>query len=69
MTTAPFDVTLSVSLYRPVGSLALFGAVGPLVATATQFSGESTQFKTIGAVSLGSIFFLEITRNIMTNKS
>ena len=33
--TAPVDVTLPVSLDRPVGSLALFGAVSPLLATAT----------------------------------
>ena len=58
VTTAPVDVTLAVSFARPVGSLTLFGAVSPLLATATQFGGKSTQLEAVGAVPSNRIFFL-----------
>ena len=35
VTTAPVDMTLAVSFDGPVGSLTLFGAVSPLLATTT----------------------------------
>ena len=50
MTVAPFDVTLSVTTAGPVLDLAIFGAVSPLVASATQFGRISTDLETVGAV-------------------
>jgi len=58
VTTAPVDMALAVSFDGPVGSaLTFFGAVGPLLATATQFGGKSTKLKTVGTVPGRRIFF------------
>jgi len=51
-------MALAVSFDGPVGSLTFFGAVGPLLATATQFGGKPTKFEAVGAVPSNSIFFL-----------
>ena len=58
VTSAPVDVTLTVSLNRPVGPLALFRAVSPLLAPTTQFGGKSTKIEAVGAVPDNSILFL-----------
>jgi len=58
VTTAPIDVTLAISFVGPVFSLTLFGAVGPLLATATQFGGKPTKLEAIGTVPSNKIFFL-----------
>ena len=50
VTAAPVDVTLAVSLDGPIGLLALFGAVGPLLATATLFDGKIADFEAISTV-------------------
>ena len=57
--TTPVDVTLTVSMTGPVGCLTFFGAVGPLFASTTQFSGKSTHFETVGTAPNNRIFFLK----------
>jgi len=49
-TAAPVLVTLSRSSDVPVGSLALYGAVGPFVAGVTKFGWDTTNLKAKGAV-------------------
>jgi len=56
--SAPVDVSLSVSLWKPVGLLTFFGAVGPLLATITCFGGRFAMFETVGTVPDEAIFFL-----------
>jgi len=60
VTTAPVLVTLPVSFDGPVLGLTFFGAVGPLLATAAQFSGQSAKLKAVGAVPDDGLFFLLI---------
>jgi len=43
-------VTLSGSSDVPVGSLAIYGAIGPLLATVTKFCWDTTNLKAKGAV-------------------
>ena len=70
VTTAPVDVALAVSLDGPVGSLTLFRAVGPLLATTTQFCGQSTNIEAVGAVPNDAITFLRKQKaNMKINNS
>ena len=58
VTTAPVDVTLSVSFAWPVLGLTFSGTVSSLLATTTQFGGQSTNIETVGAVPDDTIFSL-----------
>ena len=58
VTLAPVDGTLSVSFDGPVGSLTLFGAVDPLLATTGQFDRQSTNTEAVGAVPGNRLSFL-----------
>jgi len=58
VTTAPVDVTLSVSFAGPVLDLTLFGAVSSLLAATAQFGGKSTKIETVGAVPDDTISLL-----------
>ncbi len=60
VTLAPFDVTLTVTIARPVLDLAIFGAVSPFLAPTAQFGRRSTKFETVGAVHETISFLLKV---------
>ena len=47
---APVLMTLSSSFKRPIFSLTVFRAVGPLLASSTKFGGDSAEIQTESAV-------------------
>ncbi len=59
VTTAPVEVTLSVSFAWPVGLLTFIGAENPVLAPTTQLGWKSTNNEAEGAVSYSVIFFLQ----------